>query len=213
MPSFVTMTGPGTTTVTDDAAAAIILQTAALEKAFTLLQTSISLPTGLPAAPGSLIACLSGINASLARIADSDALIAKKLSDLNISTGAVAVASSSLTAVTSIAAANQIETNNKQVAATNEALKRAGLPEPTLPPLPEQLKESVVNGVALNQAAVASGAVTSFITTNTAALGTWITQTKVYTSVATWVEEAADIVVGVLPDSVRSLFAKAKGGA
>lgn len=212
MPSFVNMTGPGTATVTDDAAAAIVLQTAALTKALLSLQTSISNPVGLPALPGSLVACLSGINSSLARIADADDRIAKKLSDLNISTGSIAVAQSSLTAVTSIAAANQIETNNKQVAATNEALARAGLPEPKVPPVPEQLKTSVVNGIALNQAAVVGGAVTSFITTNTVALGTWITGTKAYTTVAGWVEEAGDIVLGILPDSVKSLFAKAKGG-
>jgi hypothetical protein len=209
MPSVVTMTGPGTATVTDDAAVAIAAQTLAQQASF----NSIILQIGSTEVPGTLLAILSGINSSLANIADADKLIAKKLSDLNISTGSIAVAQSSLTAVTAMAAANQIETNNKQVAATNEALKRAGLPEPTLPSLPEQIQTSVVNGVALNQAAVVGGAVTSFITTNTVALGTWITGTKAYTTVAGWVSDAADSILGVLPPSVSSLFAKAKGGS
>jgi len=209
MPSVVTMTGPGTATVTDDAAVAIGAQTLAQQAAF----NSIILQIGSTEVPGTLLAILSGINDSLARIADADKLIAKKLSDINISTGSVAVAQSSMTAVTAMAAANQIETNNKQVAATNEALARAGLPEPKVPPVPEQLKESVINGVALNQAAVAGGAVSSFITTNTVALGTWITGTKAYTTVAGFISDAGDSILGVLPTSVQSLFAKAKGGS
>jgi hypothetical protein len=203
------MTGPGTATVTDDAAVAIGAQTLAQQAAF----NSIILQIGSTEVPGTLLAILSGINDSLARIADADKLIAKKLSDINISTGSVAVAQSSMTAVTAMAAANQIETNNKQVAATNEALARAGLPEPKVPPVPEQLKESVINGVALNQAAVAGGAVSSFITTNTVALGTWITGTKAYTTVAGFISDAGDSILGVLPTSVQSLFAKAKGGS
>ena len=209
MPSVVTMTGPGTATVTDDAAVAIASQTLVQQASF----NSIILQIGSTEVPGTLLACLSGINDSLTRIADTDALIAKKISDINIAMGSMAVAQASLTAVTAITAANQIETNNFQKQATKDALTRAGLPEPVLPPLTDQLQTGVVSGVALNQAAVAGGAVTSFITSNTAALGTWITQTKVYTTVASFLSDAADSVLAVLPASVRSVFAKAKGGA
>jgi len=209
MPSVVTMTGPGTATVTDDAAVAIFNQTLAQQASF----NSIIMQIGNTEVPGTLLAILSGINSSLANIADADKLIAKKLSDLNVSTGSVAVAQSSLTAVTAMAAASQVENNNFQKQATLEALKRADLPEPVLPPLPKQIETSVINGVALNQAAVAGGAVTSFITTNTVALGTWITGTKAYTTVAGWLSDAGDSILGVLPSSVSSLFAKAKGGS
>ena len=209
MPSTVTLTGPGSATVTDDAFAAIQAQTLAQQASF----NSIILQIGNTEVPGTLLAILSGINSSLANIADADALIAKKLSDIQIAVGSTAVATSSLTAVTAMAAANQIQTNNHQTQASKEALARAGLPEPTLPPIPEQLKESVINGVALNQAAVAGGAVTSYITSNTVALGTWITQTKAYTTVAKWLEDAGDTLLGIVPTSVRSLFAKAKGGS
>jgi len=209
MPSVVTMTGPGTATVTDDAAVAIFNQTLAQQASF----NSIIMQIGNTEAPGTLLAILSGINSSLANIADADKLIAKKLSDLNVSTGSVAVAQSSLTAVTAMAAASQVENNNFQKQATLEALKRADLPEPVLPPLPTQIETSVINGVALNQAAVVGGAVTSFISTNTVALGTWITGTNAYTTVAAWLSEAGDSILGVLPSSVSSLFAKAKGGS
>jgi hypothetical protein len=203
------MTGPGTATVTDDAAVAIFNQTLAQQASF----NSIIMQIGNTEAPGTLLAILSGINSSLANIADADKLIAKKLSDLNVSTGSVAVAQSSLTAVTAMAAASQVENNNFQKQATLEALKRADLPEPVLPPLPTQIETSVINGVALNQAAVVGGAVTSFISTNTVALGTWITGTNAYTTVAAWLSEAGDSILGVLPSSVSSLFAKAKGGS
>jgi len=209
MPSVVTMTGPGTATVTDDAAVAIGAQTLAQQAAF----NSIILQIGSTEVPGTLLACLSGINDSLTRIADADKLIAKKLSDLNISTGSVAVAQSSLTAVTAMAAASQIEQNNFNKQAAIEALKRADLPEPVLPPLQDQIVTSVKNGALLNQAAVVGGIVTDFITTNTAALGTWITGTKAYTTVAGWLSDAGDAILGVLPPSVSSVFAKAKGGS
>ena len=209
MPSVVTMTGPGTATVTDDAAVAIFNQTIAQTAAF----DSIILQIGSTEVPGTLLAILSGINSSLANIADADKLIAKKLSDLNISTGSIAVAQSSLTAVTAMAAASTVEQNNFQKQAATEALQRAGLPPPVLPPLQKQIETSVLNGVALNQAAVVGGAVTSFITTNTVALGTWIAGTKAYTTVAAWLSEAGDSILGVLPPSVSSLFAKAKGGS
>jgi len=209
MPSVVTMTGPGTATVTDDAAVAIFNQTLAQQAAF----NSIILQIGNTEVPGTLLAILSGINSSLANIADADKLIAKKLSDLNVSTGSVAVAQSSLTAVTAMAAASQIEQNNFQKQATLDALKRADLPEPVLPTLPAQIKTSVINGISLNHAAVVGGIVTDYITTNTAALGTWITGTKAYTTVAGWLSDAADSILGVLPPSVSSLFAKAKGGS
>lgn len=209
MPSVVTMTGPGTATVTDDAAVAIFNQTLAQQAAF----NSIIMQIGNTEVPGTLLAILSGINSSLANIADADKLIAKKLSDLNVSTGSVAVAQSSLTAVTAMAAASQIEQNNFQKQATLDALKRADLPEPVLPTLPAQIKTSVINGISLNQAAVVGGIVTDYITTNTAALGTWIAGTKAYTTVAGWLSDAADSILGVLPPSVSSLFAKAKGGS
>ena len=209
MPSVVTMTGPGTATVTDDAAVAIFNQTLAQQAAF----NSIIMQIGNTEVPGTLLAILSGINSSLANIADADKLIAKKLSDLNVSTGSVAVAQSSLTAVTAMAAASQIEQNNFQKQATLDALKRADLPEPVLPTLPAQIKTSVINGISLNHAAVVGGIVTDYITTNTAALGTWITGTKAYTTVAGWLSDAADSILGVLPPSVSSLFAKAKGGS
>jgi len=208
MPTVATMTGPGTITITDDAAAAIALQTTEQQTSFNAIIAQI----GSPVITGSLIACLSGINDSLTRIADTDALIAKKISDINIAMGSMAVAQASLTSVTAITAANQIETNNFQKQATKDALTRAGLPEPVLPELTDQLQTSVVSGVALNQAAVAGGAVTAFITSNTAALGTWIGQTKVYTTVANFLSDAADSVLAVLPASVRSTLAKAKGG-
>jgi len=214
MPSVVTMTGPGTATVTDDAAAAIALQTVAITTALNTLQATLYGPgiPPAPALPGSIGACLSGINSSLTRIADYDKAIAKSISDLNIAIGSMAVSTSALTSITAHAAANQITTNNYQVQATTEALERSGLPPPSLPSEEDQLKAGVTSGLALHAAGVAQGAIGQFVTTNTLSLGQWIGETSAYQTVAGWVNQAKDSLISVLPPSVQSALDKAKGG-
>ena len=128
MPSFVTMTGPGTATVTDDAAVAIAAQTTALTGAIALAVTKIGgipKPPGSPNEPGTIIAIeaqIANVNTTLVRIADTENLIKDQLFSLNIALAGLTSATSNNTSVQTMLAVNQIKTNNFQVAVTKDGL-------------------------------------------------------------------------------------------
>lgn len=214
MPSFVTMTGPGTATVTDDSALAIQQQTVALTNAVAAAALKIGGAPGIPGTLFTIEAQLANINTTLTRIADQDKVIASQLSKLNISLGSLTAATSSGNAMQAMVGANQIQTNNFQMQATKEALKRADLPEPTMPPIEDQLKQAVQDGVSFNIIARASGAFTDFLTSILTDITTWIKETSVYTTVAKYLEEVKDTILSIeLPSttSAKSRAASALG--
>jgi len=210
MPSVVTMTGPGTATITDDAAVAIAAQTAALGTANAALIATIG-PVG-PATPGTLKGTLAAINDNLGRIADQDKAIAKSLSDLTIAVGSMAAAVSESSSIQSMAAASQIETNNFQTQITKEALDRAGLPQPTLPTLEEQLKTSVKNGISFSTISAINGGATHFIKSTITSTGQWIAGTEAYMSVETYLAKIKDSILSIEVPSAESIKNKIFGG-
>jgi hypothetical protein len=210
MPSVVTMTGPGTATVTDDAAAAIALQTTALGTANAALIAAIG-PAG-PAVPGTLKATLASISDNLGRIADQDKLIAKALSDLQIAVGTMSAAASDNNATQTILAASQIETNNFQTAVTKEALQRAGLPEPKMPTLEEQLKTSVKNGISFSTISTANGAIQHFLQKTITSTATWIAGTAPYMAVEGYLKKIKDTILAIEIPSLESIKNKIFSG-
>jgi hypothetical protein len=199
MPTTVTMTGPGSAVVTDDAAAAITLQTTALTGAISGIAT---VQIGTIATPGSLLFLLSQINTTLAKINDNDQTISKAVGDLNSAIGSLASAQSKSNQIQEMAAANQITTNNFQMQVTKEALKRADLPLPTLPSPKEQLETAVKEGLSLNVVSAASGAVTSMIESTAKGTATWIASTEIYRSAASYVTRAKDSLIAIIPPSL-----------
>jgi len=200
LPPFV----PVDITITDTYGPAVIAQTAALIKALTLLQTAISSPTGLPALPGSLVACLSGINSSLTRIADSKAVLAKSLSDLNISIGTLTVANNQARVILNQQTANAIQNSNFYMANSPD--------KPTMPPVQDQLKKAIVDSSTLQSVATASNMFNSFVSSSVSKTQTWITGTDTYQTAVTWVKSAVATITGSFTASAQSILTKIKGG-
>jgi len=185
MPSVVTMTGPGTATVTDDAFTAITVQNRLLT--FELNR---------------IFAALSQINNTLNRIHDRSLSSSKSLSDLNIALGSLATATASSNALAAAAAASQIRTNNFQMQVTLDALKRTGQAPPVLPGLDEQMAQAIKDGLTMNAAAKTTGAIETFITDQIAAIGRWLAGTEIYKGVSAWLSEQKDLILAAaLPAS------------
>jgi hypothetical protein len=211
MPSVVTMTGPGTATVTDDAAVAIGLQTAALTA--DLLALGIKLG-GIPETPipGTLVsidAQLTNMNNTLNRIADHSKAISSQMSKLSVDIAGLGSATQQQTALQSMAIANQVQTNNFQVQATKDALKRAGLPEPELPPIEEQLKQTVKDGLTFGIIAREIGIFNQFVSNMLTDLGTWFAGTAVYKTVDKWVGDVKDSILSPEIPSLETIKSKA----
>ena len=211
------MTGPGTTTLVDDTAAVLAVQMPLLIAALNAHGQAITgsatypLPAvkGQPFAPGTL----GAIDADLAMIAKNMSTIndiSKNLttcvSDLNAAIGAMSCSANVGNSLQASLVANQIRTNNFQVAATKEALARTGQPEPVVPGIKEQLTESVQDSITLTQTAVAQGAVLAQATASLGQLGVWITETSVYQGAASMIKKAKDWVTNqIWPPSANTV--------
>jgi hypothetical protein len=201
------MTGPGTATVTDDAAIAI---TAVLTPAVVTGFTAIIAQIGNAEVPGTVLAELGQISYNLSRIADSDKAIAKALSDLNVAIGTISSAASESNAIQSMAVANQIKTSNFQIQATKDALKRADLPEPVVPEIKEQIKTAVTDGIEFGTIAAANGAINAAIKSTVQGTATWIAGTSAYQTIEGYLKQAKDSVLSIEVPSPASILSRAK---
>lgn len=181
MPSVVTMTGPGTATVTDDAAVAIGLQTT--------MQTAWN---------AKIFAALAQINNSLQTIKDNSKITAKATADLQIAIASVATATSSATVIKAAEASSNIKKNNFDMAVTKAALVKTGQEVPPETPMVEQITTTIKDSMTMNAAAVAEGAVTNFVTTQAASIATWLVETEVYRGIVEYVKRAKDTLLGAL---------------
>lgn len=210
MPSFVTMTGPGTATVTDDAAVAIAAQTTALTAAIAAATVKV---TGAPGVPGTLWAIdadLASIQKSIARIADSETVIKDQLYNLNIALAGLTSATSNNTSVQTMLAVNQIKTNNFQVAVTKDGLKAAGIPEPVMPTIIEQIQTAISEALEFASLARVSGFFTETLNSIITDISTFITGTEVYKTVSAKLEEFKQSLLNILPPSLSSVKATAE---
>jgi len=191
MPSVVTMTGPGTATITDDAATAIALQTTAITAELVFI-----------------FGALSQINNSLQTLKDNSKITAKATSDLQIAIASVATATSSATVIKAAEASSNIKKNNFDMAVTKASLIKTGQTVPTEPEMSVQLKETITDSITMNSLAVSEGAVTNFVTTQAASISTWIVETEVYRSITAYVTKAKDTLLAALfpptPAAVQS---------
>jgi cell division protein FtsL len=194
MPTTVTMTGPGTTTIVDDAALAIGAQTTAIGAELVFMSTD-----------------LFYIRANLETLAEQSKVQSKALSDLSVSIAGLSAATSNLGVIQAAAASNQIQTNNFKVAATKQTMVATGQTPPTMPPIPDQMKDVITNSMVLNAAATTEGAITNFITTQAAAAQSWIIGTEVYKDVAGWLKKQKDLIVAaVFPPSPKAVAQSGK---
>lgn len=178
MPTTITMSGPGTATLVDDAAAAIKLQTvqqkADNERIIKLMALQVQ---------------------SLNRLADSQEKIAKSIADLNIAIGTITSAASSSNALNSLNIVSQIQANNFQLQTTKEALIRADLPLPTLPTLEEQIKTLTKEAAEFNSVARLNGTMTDSLQSIIQDTGQWVSGTETYQTVSNWIKKAKDTLL------------------
>jgi hypothetical protein len=210
MPSFVTMTGPGTATVTDDAAVAITAQTTALTGAIAAATVKV---TGAPGVPGTLWAIdadLAAIQKSIARIADSEDVIKDQLYNLNIALAGLTSATSNNTSVQTMLAVNQIKTNNFQVAVTKDGLKAAGIPEPVMPTIVEQIQSAINEALEFASLARVAGFFTDTLNNTINGITSFITGTEVYKTVAAKLDQFKQALLNVLPPSPSSIKTSAE---
>lgn len=196
LPAFV----PVTCTVTNDYAARIEAEALVLSS----LIASLMLQLGNGITPLTIAGVLSGVNDSLASMADRKKEIAKFLSDLNVATGSVATAKSTHGAILTITTANQIESNNFYQAAAPD--------KPVMKPLDDQIITAVKNGSLIEQVSKASSTVVGFVNSSVAEVGIWITGSSTYKTVAKWISDSIDTIGTQISLSAQSLWAKIKGG-
>lgn len=209
MPTFATLTGPGTGVVTDDAAAVIV---STLIPVLQANYAAIIAQIGNAEMPGTLLADLAEINYNIGRIADSERAIQNSLAELNVNMMVMAAAAADNSANQAMLIANQIKTNNFQVQVTKDALKRADLPEPVLPELKEQLKTAVEDGINLGIAAKINGAVTSTINNISAYTLTMIQATETYKTAAAFSGKITEYIKSFLPPSVQKSISDKRAG-
>jgi hypothetical protein len=164
MPTFVNMTGPGTAVVTDDAAVAITLQTELLTAA---IITAVNDLKGIPgtgsASPGTLgdIANkLDAINGNLSLLARESKAMSAAIGKVETATASTASAARKSAAIQSVAAMDQIMTNEFQKQVTKDGLTRAGIKLPVLPDFLKIAEEKIKDGFNFNTMIKAQGMIT-----------------------------------------------------
>jgi hypothetical protein len=192
MATVITMTGPGTTTVDlDPVALAIGASTTAMTANLKGIQ-----------------AACNEINKAIREMKNHTSVSSKSLQDLQIAVASIATATAAQTVIQAAAASNQIKTNNFQVAATKSSLEETGQKIPVEPPIVQQITETVKDSVQMNSIAVAEGAVTSYISTQAAALATWIATTETYRGIESFLSKAKNTLLGTIlpptPGDVKS---------
>jgi hypothetical protein len=196
MTTTVTMTGPGSTTIVNDAAAAITAQTIALSAELVFIDGAIV-----------------QINNNIAKILEQSILQSKALSEISIALAGVSSATSNQTVLQAAATANQIKTFNFQVEATKAALIRTGQPVPVMPPITQQLEETISEATILQGAAVAQGAITNFISQQAVSTQAWIVGTEVYKTTAEYIKKAKNSLVSLITPPSASTIASAVAAA
>jgi hypothetical protein len=157
MPSVVTLTGPGTATVTDDAAAAITAQTTALLVPLTKIANNLG---------------TMGLNS--VDLKNEIVVLTSSLNELKLALGSITTMSAGTNAIIAMQAANQIKTNNFQVQATKDALTRTEQPLPVEPTVKEQLTTAVKDSATLMEVGQDEGFVVNQINTMAGNFATWV---------------------------------------
>lgn len=190
MPTTIVMSGPGTTTLVDDAALAIAAQTAALEviAASNTLQMDALWGAAAVAIPGSPRNSLANISTQLATLNDNLMTMKEQQRAL---TGALGEFSNTMKAqnaqaqkmevLQTMAITDQIETNRFTKAETVAALQRNGIDPQPQPPILDTLKEHLKTSTQFGLAAELQSSVQSMARKALEGLKTYILESTVVT--------------------------------
>lgn len=156
---------------------------------------------------------LNQVNIQCGDIADNTDAIAKSLSNIEIALGSISIATSNQAVIQANLASSVILKNNFDKQVTIDGLAATGQKPPEMPPIEKQLREGMQQASLLQASAWAQGAVTTLVSEQGAALGTWITSTSAYTGVADWVKERTKQIFGPPKPSTSKAKARAVKGA
>jgi len=213
MPSFVTMTGPGTATVTDDAAVAITAQTAALEIAIGAAVLNIVGKGGsvMEGTLSDIANKLNAINGNLYQLQSHSRTMAASMSKVETATAATAAAARKSNSIQLSAAADQMMTNEYQKQVTNEALTRAGIKLPVLPDFEKIIKEKIKDALNFNTMIKTEGMISQALEDATEELQNYFTQIAKEFGITKYIQDKIDALKALVPDpKIASRYLQAK---
>ena len=197
MVTTVVATGPGSTTIVEDTAAAIGLQSAKqvaddakslAEQAAQLTETERFRNT------------LAAMALSLSTIADSSKAISQKLDSLNSAIGGMQTALHDQTLTMQSIGANQMKKNKFDEALTKQKLKETGQQD-TLDAVNKEtsdlkaiIKQDVTDGMIVHAEIKAQGFITTKIEDAIEGIQSWITNSVIYQTITGWLSKEKDIV-------------------
>jgi len=204
MPTFVNMTGPGTAVVTDDAAVAITLQTELLTAA---IITAVNDLKGIPgtgsASPGTLgdIANkLDAINGNLSLLARESKAMSAAIGKVETATASTASAARKSAAIQSVAAMDQIMTNEFQKQVTKDGLTRAGIKLPVLPDFFKIAEEKIKDALNFNTMMKTQGMITQALDDSVEELQNYFKQVAKEFGITKYIQDKIDALKALVPD-------------
>jgi hypothetical protein len=202
MPTFVNMTGPGTAVVTDDAAAAITLQTEALSLAITGAVATLIGPPGsvVKGTLNDIANKLDAINGNLSLMARESKAMSAAIGKVETATAATASAARLSTAIQSVAATDQMMTNERQKQVTNEALTRAGIKLPVLPDFEKIAEEKIKDALNFNAMMKAQGMITKALEDITEELQNYFKLVAKEFGITKYIQDKIDALKALVPD-------------
>jgi hypothetical protein len=141
MPTTIVMSGPGTATLVDDAATAIIAQTAALTSAITAQTLVLKQIQGT----------LANVTSALSSIADNAKASSGAITSVAKAVGGASSAVSDMAVTNQAMASSVIKKNNFDTEVVSQTLTQNGQELPKLPSQLEQLKSQLKEGVIMSE--------------------------------------------------------------
>jgi hypothetical protein len=188
LPPFV----PVVTTITDTHTPAILDRTAKLTAALTKENSALIAELIF------IDAALNQINNNISELVDLTTAQINAVSNLETALAVKTAIESEKLVLASTAATNQIKNNNYGRAINKE--------NPVVPPLDDQLREVINDGINLNIVSNVSGALTSSINNTVTATGNLIAGTETIKGISAWLSSLKNSITGALfPPSPRQV--------
>jgi len=188
MPTVITMTGPGTATIVDDAAAEIALLNTMLQLQLGLLTTEIT----------QLRLTIADVGNHAGRLADNSDFTSKSLDDHNSTWGSIATKLDALHSTIQAGVTNQVQKNNFDKEVTKQGMVNNGETPPPEPSLKEQITQTIKDASVMDQVMKAEGIVKKKITDAIEEIEHWIESTAIYQSITGWLKRQKDLLLSAI---------------
>jgi len=203
MPTTVTMSGPGTTTIVDDAAAAITAQTAALTAAINAQTLVLKQLQGT----------LANVTSALSSIADNAKASSGAITSVAKAVGSASSAVSDAAVTQQAMASSVIEKNTLDTAITKQSMSNIGVPLPELPSTIDQLKEQLKKGTIMSEVAKVEGFIKDKINSSVSDATEWAKKAIGVDQVIDNVKKQADAIITPTVKSAEAIARDAAAAA